>query len=394
MTNKERKAQRKLQKQQTKEQQLKGQTIMSNEKKVIQSKEVPGFMSVRFEHEVTKTSGYFVFQNIKIGQPMWNQILAYFKWCYDTTKSECQVRLYVNPRLREWRAWAFPQEARTGMTAKEIECPAAQEQRQQFLDAEGWLYFGTAHHHCNGTAFQSSTDEANEKSQDGLHITVGKMDEARHDIHARLYISGLKFEPNMEWFWDVGDEVQVLPEWVKKLLPEKPGNLIAREQMCLPPPAGTEFPQQWKDNLVEIKPVHTPTVYQGGMGYGSHFNHRKPYTKRMGILLFDRNKCLREIIEWQASVPEATRPTDAEIMAGLKWLDEMMDDDLFNLLDLLAVNDVSPMTMLKHMEDLEDAELQKQLELEQKKRSTPADNGKGTVPTDYDAEDAWQHLMK
>ncbi len=33
----------------------------------------------------------------------------------------------------------------------------------------------SAHHHCSASAFQSGTDEENERGQDGLHITVGRM---------------------------------------------------------------------------------------------------------------------------------------------------------------------------------------------------------------------------
>ena len=57
----------------------------------------------------------------KISIEEWNKILSFFKWSYDTTKSETQVRLLYHPEQNNWKAWAFPQERGTGMTAKEVD---------------------------------------------------------------------------------------------------------------------------------------------------------------------------------------------------------------------------------------------------------------------------------
>jgi len=111
---------------------------------------------------------------------MWHQVMSFFRWTNKVMDSESQVRLYVNTKLGRWGAWAFPQEARTGMSAREIATPETPEQAvERFAlwesqPSSDWVYFCTVHHHCSASAFQSHTDEENEKGQDGLHITVAE----------------------------------------------------------------------------------------------------------------------------------------------------------------------------------------------------------------------------
>jgi hypothetical protein len=219
--------------------------------KVIKTqKRFEGLLEANLEHEISKTTGTMDYTGPKIPSLEWHKVLSFFRWCQATYKSECQARLFVNPALGTWRIWAFPQKARTGMTAQEIETEETKIQRAQFPDPD-WIYFGTIHHHCNGSAFQSSVDRSNEESQDGLHITVGKMDEAEHELHVRFYLGTDEFNPDMSRFWDIG--------LATALLPERLSNEIARWQMAQK--IDVEFPQQWKDNVIEIKytPTHTYT---------------------------------------------------------------------------------------------------------------------------------------
>lgn len=221
-------------------------------------KDVPGLLTVEYEHKIQETKATFLYAGPPIPPAVWNQVLSFFKWTYDTTKSESQVRLYVNHELRQWAAWAFPQEARTGMSAREVQGPEFDKQRALFKCEEGWFYFGTVHHHCSAGAFQSGTDFNNEESQDGLHITVGKMDSPVYDIHCRFYLNKNHFTPDMSLFWDVGDQV-------RGMLPNDLHDRVARHQMCVPP-ATPEFPDIWKTNLIEIKTVvtHYPGGFDGG----------------------------------------------------------------------------------------------------------------------------------
>jgi hypothetical protein len=226
-----------------------------------QLKDVPGVLNCRLEHEVSKTTAFYDWHGPKLND-IWPSVLAFFKWTYDKYQSESQVRLYVSPD--RWYAWAYPQEAGTGMITKEIHGPAASKQREQFGSL---LPFGTAHHHNNVTAFQSSIDEKDENKQTGLHLTVGNLAEAEYDIHARLYISGFKFEPDLSWFWEV-DLLQDLPPELRELLNKDAAHTLAKKQMGIPPPKEIEFPDQWRDNIIEVeKPKTVGIQYNYSDGY-------------------------------------------------------------------------------------------------------------------------------
>jgi hypothetical protein len=176
--------------------------------------------------------------------------MSFLRWTYKEMDSESQVRLYVNTKLGRWAAWAFPQEARTGMSAREIAVQETPDKaRERFASwnsepSEDWVYFCTVHHHCSASAFQSGTDEQNEKGQDGLHITVGRMAAERHELHARFYVGGNCFDPDMSLFWPIEQELveQVPPSLLDEL---------ARFQMS--ERVVVDFPEAWRKNVIEVR---------------------------------------------------------------------------------------------------------------------------------------------
>lgn len=214
------------------------------------TKEVPGLLSSRIDYEIKSGKGRLEYTGPKFSPQMWHQVLSFFRWTHKEMDSESQVRLYVNPQLGRWGAWAFPQEARTGMNAREItvqETPAQAVERFASWEAEpsgDWLYFCTVHHHCSASAFQSGTDEENERNQDGLHITMGRMDADRHDLHARFYLSENCFEPDLSLFWPVESELA-------RQVPPAVLDHVARFQMCAK--VVVDFPDAWRKNVIERK---------------------------------------------------------------------------------------------------------------------------------------------
>lgn len=209
-------------------------------KEIEELKEVPGLIKLKKTYKISGVDSNLDYTGPFMPQEMWHQILSFFKWTNSEHHSESQVRWYISVKDQTWRAWAYPQEERTGMSARELgDTPEFKEQRAQFND--DWVYYGTVHHHCNGGAFQSGTDKYNEENQDGLHITVGNMDQPRHTIHARLYHGDTLYEPNMSAFWNIGDEIA-------KIVPSDLWDKVARYQMCAT--ASVEFPEQWKKNVI------------------------------------------------------------------------------------------------------------------------------------------------
>lgn len=232
-------------------------TITQSSGKCVELKEKAGLFDCLLEHKVSETKATFKWTGPKISREMWNQILAYFKWTYDTEKSEAQVRLFVHPELG-WMAWAFPQKGGTGMTTKEIEGEEFNKQRAEMIPA-GYVAFGTVHHHCSSGAFQSGTDTWDEQNVDGLHITVGNMDKPNHTLDCRLYMKSNKFSPDMCVFWNIADDNVPHLMWLEALSYDinKMCNDIARKEMGVAPPADTVFPEKWKENYI----VPTPVTY-------------------------------------------------------------------------------------------------------------------------------------
>jgi len=353
--------------------------MSENKTTVKQLKEVPGLMSCVLEHEVTKTKATIKWDGPKIHPEIWNQILAFFKWTYDQHKSESQVRLYVNHRTQEWTAWAFPQEAGTGMSARELDTEDARTQRQNFSDADGWLYFGTVHHHCSSGAFQSGVDQANEQNQDGLHITVGKMDEKKHDLHARLYVSGHKFEADMGWFWDVEPVLAGVPESLRGFLSEGIENVLARQQMCVPAPSETEFPEQWRQNVIEIKPVVVPGRttyggYSGGLGYQTEWNPTYfRSNKTPDDLPRDLFIARKEILDFSAE-PANKMATDP-----LTVMVQIIECSFFcELIEICYRNDVGLLGLIEYMTEKEKEDIEAEANLNAKGKDAKLPEGNGT----------------
>ncbi len=224
--------------------------IKISKAEIDQTREVPGLLSCRMAYEIKSGSGQMQYTGPKFSPEMWHQVMSFFRWTFKEMQSESQVRLYVNPGQGRWGAWAFPQAARTGLSARELVVKETADQaRERFKSwktepSEDWIYFCTVHHHCSAEAFQSGTDENNEKNQDGLHITMGRMDDERHDLHARFYLGGNCFEPDLSAFWPVDS-------MLTRMVPEEVLDAVARHQMCQR--VTVDFPDAWRANLVEVQ---------------------------------------------------------------------------------------------------------------------------------------------
>lgn len=317
--------------------------LLTYKPEVTVTKGFPGLITCNIKNKVQTAEADTTYIGPKISPEVWQQVLAFFQWTYDTTHSESQVRLFTNLKERRWAAWAFPQKAKTGMSADELDTDETKKQRAQFNDKDGWIYFGTVHHHCNASAFQSGTDKANEERIDGLHITVGNMGGPRYDLHARFYLSGFCFEPDMSKLWDIGDNLTAL-------LPVDLYDRVARHQMCTKAPTATEFPAQWKENLIEVK-----EAFPGGyFPKGETSLTQGPYGSGAGVYSHE---------QWRHdSVPSWLRAKRAvgELILGCKhpyskktqeelsdWLQELVTGDSLTgmLLDIMRKFDVTVMQM-------------------------------------------------
>jgi hypothetical protein len=210
-------------------------------------------------------------------ETLWHPLCAFFEAQYALTGGEAQARLFYNPKDKTWKAWAFPQEWSTGMTTKELPDHPGWKEQDEAIGAD-YIVWGTVHHHCKWSAFQSGVDRENEVTQNGIHITIGKISLDEYELHGRICFGGIHYDCLWsEWF-----HLNPLPNWVYKIndagersqavkwIMERFGDLT--KILKAPPPKDTPFPKQWIENL--IKPVY-------GNG-GGHSGHTFPHAENQG----------------------------------------------------------------------------------------------------------------
>ncbi|MGZ4961685.1 MAG: hypothetical protein ACXWC8_03930 [Limisphaerales bacterium] len=300
-----------------------------------QTKEVPGLLCCSVDYEIKSAKGKLQFTGPKFERNMWHEVLSFFRWTYQEMRSESQVRLYVNTKLGRWGAWAFPQAARTGMTAEELDVTETPEQAVERFASWGsepsadWLYFCTVHHHCSAGAFQSGTDERNEENQDGLHITVGKMDSDRHDLHARFYLDGNCFDPDLSLFWPIERELA-------DRLPDHVLDSVARFQMC--EKVEVQFLNAWRKNVMEVKSRDLPT--RSELASADEFTMRSyepPAWVRVGMA--------QRLIEHEFA---AARIHEEEYVGALQHLNEDVPSRI--IIEACLEHAVSPADLLGELE--------------------------------------------
>jgi hypothetical protein len=195
---------------------------------------------VRTRPQVTKMDPYLSYVGPKISMESWKQILAFFDWAYKEHQVEAQVRLYLNQKQGTWRAWAFPQEGEAAATKEVAEACDGECKKTELYSAKGWIEAGTVHSHAAMSAFQSGTDKSNEDTKQGIHITVGKLDERVYDLHGRLTFRGIFY--NVDW----SDWFQLPPGL--ETLPAALHNTVM-QYFLTEHVTETAFPDAWKENL-------------------------------------------------------------------------------------------------------------------------------------------------
>jgi len=223
----------------------------------------------------------------KIPFATWQAVLAFFEKSYEVSKSETQVRLFYNADTRQWRAWAFPQEYGTGMTAHELrDAESWDEQVLAAKDGGEFYEFGSVHHHCSAGAFQSGTDRADEAKRPGLHITVGNLDADQFSLHARISVATpgkstpdakIVYYPASHGFYhaNLTEWFEAPEQFIQPWMPDSIRDAVFEHLLTCPTKGTVEFPEQWMDNLIKRPlPVrHVPAVRVGkyplGHGWGS-----------------------------------------------------------------------------------------------------------------------------
>lgn len=232
--------------------------FLLHNKRLLQSVDTPMFTgwAEAPDHKIVEGTPKFKWKGAKIPFALWSQIVCFLRWTQEEFGEEAMVTLFYHPANRTWGAWAFPQEP-NGMTVKHLSShPQYAEDRARF--GAGWVQSGSVHHHCKGTAFQSGTDTTDEQDRDGVHITLGKMEENVLDTHIRQVFDGVMGDTNMLDWIDVPEYLENCPHYLVYGFADYAIRAVRTE----------EFPDEWKERIYERPKTYTPVVHQPNL---SHF---------------------------------------------------------------------------------------------------------------------------
>ena len=115
------------------------------------------------------------------------QALYFFRMVWKRHHSESEVTVYYSPSSKQYMLWCPTQEVTMGgVSYDRLDRPALED-----LKAEGGEDFhlvGTIHSHCNFSAFHSGTDTYDEDTEDGIHITLGHVDQDEFSMVASMAV--------------------------------------------------------------------------------------------------------------------------------------------------------------------------------------------------------------
>ena len=219
--------------------------LIIHDNKVLKSVETDLFTgwAPATEFKLTTEKPQFRWKRAKISFNLWAEIVCYLRWTQKEHGEEAMITLFYHMEEDRWAAWAFPQEP-NGMTVKLLPNePEYKKDRAQF--GKGWIQAGSVHHHCKAPAFQSSTDKDDECNRDGVHITLGKMDEKVLDVHVRQVFEGCMSDTTLKDWIQMPDWMVHIPECLR----------MHYFDIAIKAIENHPYPKEWEERIYERIPV-------------------------------------------------------------------------------------------------------------------------------------------
>ena len=113
---------------------------------------------------------------------MFAKIISFFKAVYKEHRAEAIVLIFYNEDTQKYKI--FPPYQKVNYGAVDY---------NRGISLDGWQMIGDVHSHASMSAFHSGTDDDDEKSFDGLHITIGDNDDDEVSISASIVSNGTRF---------------------------------------------------------------------------------------------------------------------------------------------------------------------------------------------------------
>ena len=159
--------------------------------------------NVRIESGMPRLKAVCNLRAEKIPYSLIRKVGRFFTEIHKLYKSEAVGYLYYS-QSKGWLFWP-PDQTATTAHCKYGE-PAA---------ITGYRVAGTIHSHGGMSAFHSGTDEKDEANFDGIHITIGKVDEVRHDLALSIVCGGQRYKCTEEQLISGFGDATVPNEWLE-----------------------------------------------------------------------------------------------------------------------------------------------------------------------------------
>ena len=140
---------------------------------------------------ITPVQGISVLQSVEMTAQMhikpipgtlFAQVISFFKEVYNEHFGEAIVLLFYNEERKVYKVVPPAQKVSGGGV-----------DYNRAMTIEGYIMVGDIHSHANMSAFHSGIDDADEKSFDGLHITIGNNKDEQVSISASIVSNGQRF---------------------------------------------------------------------------------------------------------------------------------------------------------------------------------------------------------
>jgi proteasome lid subunit RPN8/RPN11 len=119
----------------------------------------------------------------KISKPIFCSIFSVFRKVYELYRSESTALLFYNEKKKKFKV-GIPYQKVSFASVEAIKMGSPQ----------GYITVASVHSHCNFSAFHSGTDITDEEYIEGLHITIGNVDEDQFSLVASIVSNGKRFK--------------------------------------------------------------------------------------------------------------------------------------------------------------------------------------------------------
>jgi len=196
----------------------------------------------------------------KLPATLFAKVYEFFKAVYDEHKSEAVILLFYNQDTQKFKVV---------VPSQQVSGAACDYNKGMIIKDMNMI--GTIHSHASMSAFHSGTDDADEKVFDGLHITIGNVDDEFPSVSTSVVASGFRqMYANTDYILGIEDFEYEKPPVTNAygytyLVNSGPKNRIKIKV----PKSKRVFNKNWL-KLVEKKTYSYVSRYVGG--YGGRYN--------------------------------------------------------------------------------------------------------------------------